>query len=129
MASAVGVAAIPAVEQFVDNVASQPGYYPPNDGFVGTAQRVTLETGTMLQRIGDLYGYYVAPAGTPPEMLSLPYEKIGLIPTDVEVLRPIQVLGGEVAPWFGQVGGGTQYLLDSPVLQLVNEGVLKIMGD
>ena len=122
---AVGGAA-PVAEKV--STALQP-YYPPNNGFSGNLQRVTLDAGTMLQRTGHLYGSYVAPAGTPLQMLSLPYDKIGQATTILQVQQPLQVSAGQVAPWFGQIGGGTQYLLDSPVMQLITTGVIKIMGE
>ena len=122
---AVGGAA-PVAEKV--STALQP-YYPPNNGFSGNLQRVTLDAGTMLQRTGHLYGSYVAPAGTPFQMLSLPYDKIGQATTILQVQQPLQVSAGQVAPWFGQIGGGTQYLLDSPVMQLITTGVIKIMGE
>ncbi|MEG1886916.1 MAG: TNT domain-containing protein, partial [Oscillospiraceae bacterium] len=58
-----------------------------------------------------------------------PYDKIGQATTLLQVQQPLQALGGQVAPWFGQIGGGTQYLLNSPVNQLITDGILKIMGD
>lgn len=131
-AAATGTAATtaaPVVQQVVEQTSTAiQTYYPPNDGFSGTVQNVTLEAGTMLQRIGSLYGSYVAPAGTPYQMLSLPYDKLGQTVTYLQVQQPIQALGGTVAPWFGQIGCGTQYLLNSSVQQLITEGVLKIMG-
>ena len=42
----------------------------------------------------------------------------------------IQTLSGTVAPWFGQIGGGTQYLLlDGRVDELLAEGALKVFGE
>lgn len=103
-------------------------YYPPNDGFSGCVEKITLETGTLLQRTGSLYGSFVAPYGTPSQLLSLPYDKIGQATTILEVAQPINVLAGRVAPWFGQIGGGTQYLLSSSVNDLINQGAIRIFG-
>ena len=73
---------------------------------------------------------FTAPAGTPSQMLSLPYNKIGQATTYLQATQPIQALSGTVAPWFGQIGGGTQYLLlDGRVDQLIAEGILKILGE
>ena len=128
VAGAAGTAA-PIIQQTLQQTSTAlQTYYPPNDGFIGTVERITLEAGTVLQRIGSLYGTFVAPAGTPPETLSLPYDKIGQAATFLQLQQPIEVLAGKAAPWFGQVGGGTQYLLDSPIMQLVKEGVIKIIG-
>ena len=54
-------------------------------------------------------------AGTPSQMLALPYDKIGQATTCLQTTQPIQALSGTVAPWFGQIGGGTQYHIDRPV--------------
>jgi hypothetical protein len=40
------------------------------------------------------------------------------------VLRPIEVQAGEIAPWFGQPGGGTQYMFSQTIDELINAGIL-----
>ena len=42
-----------------------------------------------------------------------------------EVLKPIEVLEGKAAPWFDEIGGGTQFKLDKSVHELIKEGYLK----
>ncbi len=104
-------------------------YYPPNNGFAGTTQEITLDAGTLLQRTGDMVGRFTAPARTPTQVLSLPYDKIGQATTLLQVQQPIQALSGKVAPWFGQIGGGTQYLLlGGRVDQLIRDGIITIFG-
>lgn len=50
--------------------------------------------------------------------------------TCLKITQPIQALSGIVAPWSGQIGGGTQYLLlDGRVDQLLADGILKIFGE
>ena len=45
--------------------------------------------------------------------------------TYLQITQPIQALSGTVAPWFGQIGGGTQYLLlDGRVDQLLADGLV-----
>jgi hypothetical protein len=77
----------------------------------------------------DRYGYeggtFVSPEGTPYENRSLapgtetkPYNVY-------EVVQPVEVQGGEVAPWFGQPGGGIQYEFSDSIENLVNAGVLR----
>lgn len=127
--TAVGTGGAVAVEQVTEKAitALQP-YYPPNDGFSGVVQKITLEAGTLIQRTGELYGRFVAPAGTPTQMLSLPYDKIGQTTTYLQLQQSIEVLAGKVAPWFGQPGGGIQYILETPLDQLIKEGVITIFG-
>ena len=103
-------------------------YYPPNNGFSGIPQNTILSAGTIIQRTGDLSGRFVAPAYTPPQILSMPFDKLSAPTTLFELQKPIQALSGRVAPWFGQMGGGTQYLLTDSVKQLLEDGVIKIFG-
>jgi hypothetical protein len=42
-----------------------------------------------------------------------------------EVMKPLEVDAGKIAPWFGKPGGGIQYVTPKPASQLVDEGVLK----
>ena len=35
-----------------------------------------------------------------------------------EVIKPIQVKAGITAPWFGQAGGGVQYMFDTKIMYL-----------
>lgn len=129
-AGTVGTAAAPVIGNVVEKALTAiQAYYPPNDGFYGAVEKVTLDAGTLLQRTGSLYGAFVAPYGTPAQMLSLPYDKIGQATTVLQVQQSVEVLSGRVAPWFGQIGGGMQYLLNSPIYQLITDGVLKIIGD
>jgi len=44
--------------------------------------------------------------------------------TVYEVVTPIEVEAGYVAPWFGEAGGGVQYRLPSSVADLIEQGVL-----
>jgi hypothetical protein len=106
--------------------ALQP-YYPPNNGFAGEAQEVTLQPGTMVQRTGNLGGKYIAPAGTPGPKLSLPYGQQGQPTTFLQVQKPIVVLAGPVAPWFGQIGGGVQYQLSLPLIHYINADAMRII--
>lgn len=86
-----------------------------------------MPEGTLLQRTGSLQGAYVAPAGIPKQMLALPYDKIGEKTTILQVQKDVEVLSGIVAPWFSQIGCGTQYILSDPVLKLIDNGSIKIM--
>jgi hypothetical protein len=85
-------------------------YYPPNRGFFpGTDQPVMLQPGVRIDRFGRPAGTFASPEGTlyteralPPGSAAAPYYVY-------EVLRPFLVKGGSASPWFGELGGGTQY--------------------
>ena len=95
----------------------------------GSIEKVALDSGTVIQRTGDFASRLTAPAGIPSQMLALPYDKIGQATTYLQATQPIQALSGRIAPWFGQIGGGTQYLLlDGRVDELISNDVQRIFG-
>ncbi|MDR4887681.1 TNT domain-containing protein [Fredinandcohnia sp. QZ13] len=84
---------------------------PNIDGFKnGEYQIETLKPGTEIDRYGSNgSGQYFSPAGSsyesralPPHMTQQPYQQYTII-------REFDVRAGEIAPWFDEVGGGTQY--------------------
>jgi hypothetical protein len=80
----------------------------PN-GFAVPPVIVTLQRGTLLDRLGDPNGRFLAPAGTPFEQRALPGSSTAEPYYQYRVLRPLPVDAGPAAPGFNQVGGGTQY--------------------
>ena len=100
--------------------------WPSNGGFthpLTDSDIITLQPGTVIDRYGYVGGSYLSPINTPykaravePGTISKPY--------NVYVVKePIRVYAGEVAPWFGMTGGGTQYYLgDGITVQLLLEG-------
>lgn len=100
--------------------------WPSNGGFthpLTDSDIITLQPGTVIDRYGYAGGSYLSPINTPykaravePGTISKPY--------NVYVVKePIRVYAGEVAPWFGMPGGGTQYYLgDGITVQLLLEG-------
>lgn len=95
-----------------------------------------LPAGTVLGRFGSPYGAYLAPDGTPFAQLSLPPESAlkpyyQYVVKDPNLLpRGYHIEQSEVAPWFHQPGGGTQYRVigpdgkDAPVDALLDSGYL-----
>ncbi|MEQ8174099.1 MAG: glycohydrolase toxin TNT-related protein [Syntrophomonadaceae bacterium] len=102
--------------------------WPANDGFEGEALKLILQPGTRIDRYGSEYGTFVCPEGVPYEMRSLapgsetkPYNVYA-------VLKPVEVLSGEIAPWFDQPGGGVQYMFDKSIRELIEAGILIKVG-
>jgi hypothetical protein len=118
-----------APEVFLDKFWENDGWkYPPNDGFAEVngapdKQRERLRRGERLDRFGSEYGRFLAPAGAPYALRSLPPQSLttreAAHPCNYHVYRvtrPFTVWQGGIAPWFGQPGGGEQILLDPELL-------------
>ncbi|MCG8540992.1 MAG: TNT domain-containing protein [Clostridia bacterium] len=42
-----------------------------------------------------------------------------------EVVKPVEGLGGKIAPWFDQSGGGIQYKLNNSIQELLDGGFIR----
>ncbi|WP_196598131.1 TNT domain-containing protein [Pectinatus frisingensis] len=99
--------------------------WPKNDGFVGTPKDVTLQPGARIDRYGTESGYFVSPEGTPYSQRALAPESESKAYTVYEIVKPIDALGGEIAPWFDQVGGGIQFRFSSTIEKLRAGGYIR----
>jgi len=92
-------------------------YPPPDNGFSSTSVNITrLEVGRRLDRYGGPGGSYF---GDPTEGIGregrgLP-DNPGQRRTEYVVLREFSVREGEIAPWFQDDGGKTQFFLGENV--------------
>ncbi|WP_340614500.1 TNT domain-containing protein [Xenorhabdus thailandensis] len=84
--------------------------WPKNLGFAEDPVKTTLPVGMRLDRYGEPNGSFLAPQGTL-------YEQRALAPGaraekyyEYEVIKPLPVLQGKIAPAFEQQGGGMQIL-------------------
>ncbi|WP_157849044.1 TNT domain-containing protein [Mycolicibacterium setense] len=84
-----------------------------------------LNPGERFDRFGPGFGQFGSPLGTefpdralPPHSLDAGYHRY-------EVVRPIPIWEGPIAPAMGQPGGGTQYYFPNSIVDLVNAGYLK----
>ena len=96
--------------------------YPPNDGFDGKPEKMSLEPGTLIDRYGSESGKYASPYGTPFEERSLPLGADAKSYNVYEVIEPVDVLGGKTSPWFYQPGGGIQYKFNMSIEELIQQG-------
>ncbi|KAL8710652.1 MAG: hypothetical protein Q9220_004876 [cf. Caloplaca sp. 1 TL-2023] len=116
--------------------------YPPQNGYQLDLQgkaiqgNMTLEVGTKVDRFGSEYGSFISAADAPYAQRALPPSNLDTSPSAPEypynyhiytVLKRLDILGGPIAPWFGQPGLGTQFYTGDVgnVLSLVNRGFLK----
>ncbi len=91
--------------------------YPPNGGFLGKPEVITLKAGTIIvDRYGGPHGKFVAPQNTPFEQRSLPEVSFQRPYHVYEIIKDIEkVKAGTTAPWFGKPGGGIQYELPNEI--------------
>lgn len=100
-------------------------YYPPNDGFLKDPELTTLKPGVFIDRYGYPGGNYASPIGTPAEMRALPYGALGKPYTVYEVVKPVNTLSGQAAPWFGQIGLGTQFKFALSFEEMITQGIIR----
>lgn len=113
-----------APKQRTTSVSEKPGY-PPRSGFAGEPKPAELKPGTRFDRYGSERGRFVSPVNTPFPARGLPDAAKQKPYHQYEVVKPISVRTGSVAPWGNSPGMGTQHLLDRPVSELVKGGYLR----
>ena len=104
--------------------------WPDNNGFDGPSKRVELPPGTRIDRYSGAPGKvdggsFLSPAGTPYGQRALPYDASKQIHSTYEVVKPLPVDTGKVAPFFGAPGGGTQHKALMSVKDLIADGYIK----
>ncbi len=82
---------------------------------------VRLQKGTLLDRFGGETGNFLSPKGAPYTQRALPPANLNNNRNNAsdypngyhvyEVVKAFEVYAGPIAEWFGQPGGGTQYVL------------------
>jgi hypothetical protein len=113
------------------------------DGFSRPEDRrpTVLNPGETIDRFGPGFGRYASPPDTPFPERGLPPDNIYDLrdPSQpgvnagapvpgyhrYEVVRPIPVWEGPIAPAMGQPGGGLQYYMPTSIVDLVNAGYLR----
>jgi hypothetical protein len=97
------------------------------EGFASATDRqpVVLEPGARIDRFGPGFGRFASPPGTSFPDRALPPESLNAGYHTYEVIRPLPTWQGSIAPAMGQQGGGIQYYLPSPVVDLINAGYLR----
>ena len=104
-------------------------YYPPSNGFMGAITRQTLTRGQLIDRYGgSAFSRFFSPVGTPAGARALPPSAAGQPVRTFEVVQSLSVESGQVSPWFGQLGLGTQYRTDATLGELLERGILKEVG-
>ncbi|NQZ12897.1 MAG: glycohydrolase toxin TNT-related protein [Algicola sp.] len=103
-------------------------YWPTNMGFMGESLGAYLRPGQRVDRYGAPDGgYFLSPAGTPFPQRALPAHSLRAPYTIYEVMKPIHVRAGTIAPAFNQIGGGTQYITPVSIGTLLRKGFLKVV--
>ena len=102
--------------------------WPDNRGFDGAPHVKTLQPGTLIDRYGYDSGTFVSPKGTPYIERALPMGTDKKSYTVFEVVKPVEVDAGKIAPWFGEKGGGIQYEFQQKISELIEQGILRKVG-
>lgn len=102
-----------------------PGVHP--QGFLTPESRtpVVLNPGQFFDRFGPAFGVFGSPVGTSFPERALPPHSLDAGFHRYEVLRPVPVWEGHIAPAMGQPGGGVQYYFPRSIIDLVNAGYLR----
>ncbi|KAI4219972.1 MAG: hypothetical protein L6R36_007957 [Xanthoria steineri] len=116
--------------------------YPPQNGFqldLGGRPilgNMSLLPGMQVDRFGSEYGSFISAADAPYAQRALPPASLDTSPTAPEypysyhvytVRKRLDVLGGPIAPWFGQPGLGVQFFTGAigNVMTLIQMGFLE----
>ncbi|MEC3907481.1 TNT domain-containing protein [Tamlana sp. 2201CG12-4] len=98
--------------------------WPPNNGFKGAIQNINLPVGLRIDRYGKPTGKFTSPTGTPRGQRTLAPGTTEEL-SSYRVIQPIPAKAGEVAPWFDEVGGGTQYQFENSIQWLLDNDFLE----
>jgi hypothetical protein len=99
--------------------------HPNGFGSPESRTPVVLQPGHTIDRFGNGFGNFTSPVDTPFPQRGLPPHNIDAGYHQYEVVKPIPVWEGPIAEAMGQPGGGTQYYMPHPVIDLVNAGYLR----
>ncbi|MEV6611858.1 TNT domain-containing protein [Kutzneria sp. NPDC051319] len=88
-------------------------------------QPTVLQPGHTIDRFGPGFGRFTSPTDTPFPQRGLPPGNLSDGYHQYEVVKPIPVWEGPIAPAMKQDGGGTQYYMPHSVIDLVNAGYLR----
>lgn len=81
--------------------------------------------GDKIDRFGSIGGKFFAPAGTPMQMRSLPYNANTSVYNSYTVKKPFEVWKSTTAPAFCQIGLGTQYESAVSAEVLLKRGIIE----
>lgn len=93
--------------------------------YYGGKRLVTVSPGTELDRYGGLAGNTVFAARTEFTHRSQPADDVHGEYHVFRAVRSLRAIMGQVVPWHDQIGGGTAYVLERPVGDLLASGALE----
>ena len=92
----------------------------------GSTKLTTITKGQKFDRFGSEYGRFITDVGTDVSKLALPSTNSGLKIT-LQATKNFRVYTGVIAPNFGSMGGGIQYVMRYSIKTLLKKGWLIIV--
>ncbi|MDX1874325.1 glycohydrolase toxin TNT-related protein [Mycolicibacterium sp. 120266] len=102
-----------------------PQHHPQGFSTPEARTPAVLQPGEMFDRFGPGFGQFGSPVGTEFPLRALPPHSLDAGYHRYEVIRPIPLWEGPIAPAMGQPGGGVQYYFTRPIVDLLNAGYLR----
>ncbi|MBZ9713929.1 TNT domain-containing protein [Deinococcus multiflagellatus] len=112
--------------------------WPPKQGAIGAVLEIEIAPNTIIDRYGGEHGRFVGYAGTVStngarnfQPATFSQRALPGAPDETQyhvyqVLKPFPVKAGEIAPWFGEPGGGRQALsTGKSIAELIADGYLR----
>lgn len=101
--------------------------WPTNRGFAEDPVDTLLSKGQIIDRYGPLDGRYASIPGQSISERGMAQGSEGMKYTKLEVLKPLTVPGGTVAPVpeFGGIGGAPQYFFQGGIQSWIDKGFLR----
>lgn len=102
-----------------------PDTWPKNDGFIGQPKEEILLPGTKIDRYGgSACSEFFSPPGTPKAARALPPAVENQPLRTFEIVKPLKVESGTVAPAFGEPGLGTQYITPVTLEEMLKRSII-----
>lgn len=121
----IGEATAAEETEVAQSQSAMVSYWSALRGFAGPTNKIFLARGQRIERYGGGgWSRFFSPAGTPFPARSIPGDAAKSTLRSFIVMKPFEVESGKIAPAFGQLGGGTQFVTPVTLDILLKRGIL-----